>query len=52
MEFTSQRHGAARSSNDLAALAPGNPRQLTGRGEDVALGRSLGRACVWPRPWR
>lgn len=50
--LTSQLYRAARISNDLSALASGNPRRVVTRAKNVAVGRALGRARVWRRLWR
>jgi hypothetical protein len=50
--FTSQLYRAARISNDVSALASGNPKRIARRTKNVVLGRSLGRAGVWRRLWR
>jgi hypothetical protein len=50
--FTSQIYRAARISNDVSALASGNPKRMARRAKNVALGRTIGRAGVWRRLWR
>jgi hypothetical protein len=50
--LTSQLYRAARISNNLSALTSGNPKRVARRTENVALGRTLGRAGVWRRLWR
>lgn len=50
--LTSQLYRAARVSNDLGALASGNPRRVARRAKNVAVGRALGRAGVWRRLWK
>jgi hypothetical protein len=50
--ITSNLYRAARVSNDLAAVASGNPRRITHRARNIAVGRALGRAGVWRRLWR
>jgi hypothetical protein len=50
--FTSQLYRAARVSNDMSALASGNPKRQARRAKNVALGRTLGRTGVWRRLWR
>lgn len=49
--LTSQLYRAARISNDLATLASGNPRRITHRARNVAIGRALKRTGVWRRLW-
>jgi hypothetical protein len=46
--FPSQLCRAARWSNTIDAAASGNPRRLTRRSKNIALGRALGRAGLWP----
>jgi hypothetical protein len=50
--FTSQLYRAARVSNNLSAIASGNPRRMSHRARNIAIGRGLGRAGVWRRLWR
>lgn len=50
--LTSQLYRAARISNNLSALASGNPRRVARRAKNVLVGRALGRAGVWRRLWR
>ena len=50
--LTAQLYRAARLSDNVAAVASGNPRRITHRARNVALGRMLGRAGVWRRLWR
>ena len=50
--LTSQLYRAARISNNLSAIASGNPRRIARRGRNVLVGRALGRAGVWRRLWR
>ena len=50
--FTSQLYRAARLSDNLSALASGNPRQVVRRAKNRLLGRELGRAGIWRRLWR
>jgi len=50
--LTSQLYRAARLSNNLSALASGNPRRVARRAKNVIVGRALGRAGVWRRLWR
>jgi hypothetical protein len=45
--FTSQLYRAARISNNLSAIASGNPRRVARRAKGVALGRALGRGGFW-----
>jgi len=50
--LTSQLFRAARLSDNLSALASGNPRRVAHRARNVMLGRALGRAGIWRRLWR
>jgi hypothetical protein len=50
--LTSQLYRAARISNNLSALASGNPRRVARRAKNIALGRALGKAGIWRRLWR
>jgi hypothetical protein len=47
--FTSQLYRVARMSNNISAVASGNPRRVARRAKNIALGRALGRAGVWRR---
>jgi hypothetical protein len=49
--LTSQLYRAARLSNNISAIASGNPRRVARRARNVIVGRSLGRAGVWRRLW-
>lgn len=42
--FTSQLYRAARASNNISAIASGNPRRVARRAKNVALGRTLALA--------
>lgn len=50
--LTSNLYRAARISNNISALASGNPRRITRRAKNIAIGRALGRAGIWRRLWR
>jgi len=50
--LSSQLYGAARLSNNISAIASGNPRRVTRRAKNVMLGRALSRAGIWRRLWR
>ena len=50
--LTSGLYRAARVSNNLSALASGNPRRMARRARNVTVGRALGRAGFWRRLWR
>ncbi len=49
--LTSQLYRAARVSNDLSALASGNPDRIARRARNKIVGRALGRAGVWRKLW-
>jgi len=49
--LTSQLFRAARLSDNLSALASGNPRRVARRAKNVMLGRALGRAGLWRKLW-
>lgn len=44
--LTSQLYRAARISNNLSAIASGNPRRMARRAKNVAVGRALGRGLL------
>lgn len=50
--LTSQLYRAARISNDLSAIASGNPKRISRRAKNILLGRALGRAGVWRQLWK
>ena len=50
--LTSQLYRAARLSNNIGALASGNPKRVVRRAKNVAVGRALGKAGVWRGLWR
>ena len=50
--FTSQLYRAARISNNISALASGNPRRIERRAKNVTLGRALGRRGFWRWLWK
>lgn len=50
--LTSQLYRAARISNNVQALASGNPARVARRAKNVTVGRALGRAGVWKSLWR
>jgi hypothetical protein len=52
VRITSALYRAARLSNDLGALASGNPRRIARRARNVAVGRTLAKAGFWERLWR
>jgi hypothetical protein len=49
--LTSQLYRAARISNNISAIASGNPRRVARRAKNVALGRALGRGGFWHWLW-
>jgi hypothetical protein len=50
--LTSPLYRAARLSDNLSALASGNPRRVVRRAKNRLVGRELGRAGIWRRLWR
>ncbi|HLH66800.1 MAG TPA: hypothetical protein VKV27_13970 [Solirubrobacteraceae bacterium] len=50
--LTSQLYRAARISNNLSAIASGNPRRVTRRAKNVVVGRALGRSGFWRWLWK
>jgi len=50
--LTSQLYRAARLSNNISAIASGNPRRVARRAKNVIIGRELGKAGIWRRLWR
>jgi hypothetical protein len=50
--LTSQLYRGVRLSDNISAVASGNPRRVARRAKNVVLGRSLGRAGIWRRLWR
>jgi len=44
--ITSQLYRAARLSDNISAIASGNPRRVARRAKNVLVGRALGRAGV------
>ena len=45
--LTSQLYRAARTSNDIGALASGKPSRIIRRAKNKAVGRAIGRSGVW-----
>lgn len=52
MKLTRSLYRAARISNNVSAVASGNPKRMARRARNVAVGRALGKAGVWRRLWR
>lgn len=50
--LTSQLYRAARLSNNLSALASGNPTRIARRTRNIVIGRTLGRAGFWRWLWK
>ena len=50
--FTSQLYRAARISDNIGAIASGNPRRVARRAKNVTLGRALGRGGLWRWLWK
>ena len=49
--LTSSLYRAARLSNNISAVASGNPRRVARRAKNVIVGRALGKAGGWRRLW-
>jgi hypothetical protein len=50
--FTSQLYRAARISNNIIAIASGNPRRVARRAKNVAVGRALGQGGFLRWLWK
>ncbi len=50
--ITSELYRAARISNNVSAIASGDPRRMARRAKNVAVGRALGRAGFWRWLWK
>ena len=50
--FTSQLYRAARISDNVSAIASGNPRRIARRARNVTVGRALGRGGFWRWLWK
>ena len=50
--LTSQLYRAARISNNISAIASGNPQRVARRAKNVAAGRALGRGGFWRWLWK
>jgi hypothetical protein len=50
--ITSELYRAARISNNISAIASGNPRRVARRAKNVAVGRALGRGGFWRWLWK
>jgi hypothetical protein len=50
--FTSQLYRAARVSNNISAIASGNPRLVVRSAKNVAVGGALGRGGFWRWLWK
>ena len=50
--FTPQLYRAARMSNNISAIASGNPPRVARRAKNVALCRALGRGVFWRWLWQ
>jgi hypothetical protein len=50
--LSSQLFRAARITDEVEAVASGNPKRMERRAKNVLVGRALGRAGVWRRLWR
>lgn len=52
MSLTSKLYRAARTSNDVSALASGDPKRIARRGANKLIGRTLARGGFWRMLWR
>jgi hypothetical protein len=52
MNLTRALYRAARISNNVSAIASGNPRRMTRRAKNIVVGRTLRRAGIWRRLWK
>ncbi|MEO8898727.1 MAG: hypothetical protein ABI352_10135 [Candidatus Dormibacter sp.] len=52
VNITRALYRAARISNNLSAIASGNPRRIARRAKNIAVGRALGRGGIWRRLWK
>lgn len=52
MNITRALYRAARISNNVSAIASGNPRRMARRAKNIAVGRALGRGGIWRRLWK
>ena len=50
--LTRDLYRAARVSNNVSAIASGNPRRVARRGKNVVVGRTLGRSGFWRTLWK
>lgn len=50
--LTSQLYRAARISNDIGAVASGNPKRIERRAVNKAKGRALARVGFWRWLWK
>jgi hypothetical protein len=52
MNITRALYRAARISNNVSAIASGNPKRVARRARNIVVGRALGRAGIWRRLWK
>ena len=52
MNISRALYRAARISNNVSAIASGNPRRMARRAKNIAVGRAFGRAGIWRRLWK
>jgi hypothetical protein len=52
MNLTRALYRAARISNNVSAIASGNPRRMARRAKNIAVGRAFRRAGIWRRLWK
>jgi len=52
VNITRALYRAARISNNISAIASGNPRRMARRAKNITVGRALRRGGVWRRLWK
>jgi len=52
VNITRALYRAARISNNVSAMASGNPRRMARRAKNIAVGRAFRRAGIWRRLWK
>jgi hypothetical protein len=50
--LTCQLYRAARISDNISAIASGDPRRIARRAKNVTVGRALERGGFWPWLWK
>jgi muconolactone delta-isomerase len=52
MNVTSWLYKLARMSADVRSVSSGDPKRMTRRAKNKALGRTMGKAGVWRKLWK